>query len=109
MDFEICPYLYQFCLKCMFKVVQIYLKKKHVTNCVYLLFLFCYRGLWKTNFCCRGHEKVILSLGTMKQINEAQDLPKVIGVGGLDQEKVRLYKNCCTANNFCIKSHFMLL
>ena len=93
MDFEICSYLFQFCLKFMFKLVQIYLKKDvSQTVCIYF-FYFATGGCGKL-ICCRGHEKVILSLETMKQINEAQDLPKVIGVGGLDQEKVRLYKNC---------------
>ena len=83
--------------------MQIYLKKD-VTNCLYLLFLFCYRRLWKTNFWCRGHGKV----RDHEKENKARGLQKVIGVRRWDQEKVRLYKNCLTANNLCVKKALYL-
>ena len=72
--------------------------KRHVTNCIYF-FYFATGGCEKTNFWCSGGEKV----GGYEKTNEARGLQKVIGVKRRHEEKVRLYKNCWTANNLCIK------
>ena len=71
-----------------------------MSQSAYIYFFFFVTGdCEKLIFGARGHEKV----RDHEEANKAPGLQKVIGVRGWDQEKARLYKNCLTANNLCIK------
>ena len=88
--------------------MQIYLKKDMPQNfCIYI-FYFVTGGCKKLGFGAQKKWKNSCEFGDHEKVKEARGLQKVIVFGRRNQEKLRLCKNCWTANNLCIKNSLLL-